>query len=155
MYKYLSVIILLLTFSYSKSFSQCDDKNMVFKCAQIFGDTITFLNDFSINQPKRKTNEEPNGMEWEIYLMKNTEYRFAICCSEGINDKVLILFNDEYPEENPIGSTGFQKKTNPYFNFICKKSDIYKVSVRFKKENVLGKQLKALGLLGFVRKVNQ
>ncbi|MCD4793555.1 MAG: hypothetical protein K8R54_10000 [Bacteroidales bacterium] len=148
------IVILILIFSFSDSFSQFDDNNTIFKCAQIFGDSITFLNDFSLNLPKRKISEDPNGKEWDVYLMKGTEYRFALCCSDGINDIIMRLFNEEFTEESPIGSTGSERKTNPYFDFICRKSGIYKVSVRFKKENVIGVQLTATGLLGFVRKIN-
>ena len=149
------IAILILIFSFFESFSQIDDRNTIFKCAQIFGDSITFLNDFSLNLPKRKISEDPNGKEWDVYLMKGTEYRFALCCSDGINDKIMRLFNEEFTEDNPIGSTGSERKSNSYFDFICRKSDIYKVSIRFKKENVIGVQLTAKGLLGFVRKINQ
>jgi len=148
------IILLILIFSGFKLFSQFDDRNRVFKCAQIFGDSITFLNDFDINQPKRKIPEDPNGTEWEVYLMNGTEYRFAICSQTGINDKIMRLYNEENNEEYPLGSTGLKKRSNPYFDYICRKSDIYKVSIRFKKENIIGKQLTAIGLLGFIRKVN-
>lgn len=148
------ILIFILFFSFSDSFSQFDDRGRIFKCARIFGDSITFLNDFDINQQKRKTSEDPNGNEWEVYLMKGTEYRFALCCENGINDKVMRLFNEEFNEENPLGCTGLKGRSNPYFDFICTKSDIYKVSIRFKKEDVLGKPLSAIGLLGFIRKIN-
>lgn len=147
------ILALILFFSFSVSFSQFDDSGRVFRCAAIFGDSITFLNDFNIHQSKRKTKEDPNGNEWEVYLMKGTVYRFALCCEDGINDLIMRLYNEEFNEENPLGSTGLKSRSKHYFDFICYKSDIYKVSLRFKKEGLLGKQLTAIGLLGFIRKI--
>ncbi len=147
------VLVLILIFSFSESFSQFDDRGRIFRCAAIFGDSITFLNDFDLNLQKRKATEDPNGTEWEVYLMKGTEYRFALCCEDGINHLIMRLYNEEFNEENPIGSTGLKSRSKLYFDFICNKSDIYKVSLRFKKEDLLGKQLTAIGLLGFIRKI--
>jgi len=148
------LFILILSSLFFKGISQCDNKDRVFQCAKLLGDSITYLNDFEINQDKRKSADDPNGEVWDIYLMRGTEYRFALCCPAGIDDKIMRLFNVSSTEENPILTTGMQKKSNFYFDFICKKSGVYKVSIRFKQENLLGKELSATGLLGFIRKVN-
>ena len=140
---------------FSDSNGQNDDRDRVFVCAKVFGDTITYLNDFSIKNEKRKSLEDPNGEKWEIYLMKGTEYRFALCCPSGIDDKIMRLFDENTSEEAPILSTGSERKSKPYFDFICTKSGIYSVSIRFKKDTLLGKELSATGLLGFIRKVNR
>jgi hypothetical protein len=131
-----------------------DDNFNVFQCAEIFGDSITFLNDFDLFQGKRKLPEDPNGEVWDIYLIKDTEYRFAICSKDGINDKIMRLFDEEVTEENPYLSTGLKGKSKSYFDFTCTKSGIYKISIRFKNNSEIGKEIRVIGLLGFIRKVN-
>lgn len=134
-------------------YGQCEDRDRVFKCAQFFGDSIIYLNDFDIHQQKRKTKEDPNGQEWDVYLMKGTEYRFALCC-QSLTNIVMKLYGDSISEDNPIKSTHINKKKQKYFDFICLKSDVYKISIRYKKVNTIGEELSALGILGFIRKVN-
>jgi hypothetical protein len=131
-----------------------DDSFNVFQCAEIFGDSITFLNDFDLYQAKRKTPEDLNGKIWEVYLIQDTEYRFALCSKDGINDKILRLFDDTVTEDNPYLSTGLKGKSNAFFDFKCTKSGIYKVSIRFKNPSMIGKELRVIGLLGFIRKLN-
>jgi len=150
--KKIYILLIVLLFFTSLSYGQYDDRDRVFKCAQFFGDSIIFLNDFDIVQDKRKVKEDPNGKEWEVYLMNGTEYRFAICC-QSLKDIEMKLYSDSIPENTPIGSTYVNKKNQKYFDFLCKKSEVYKVSIRFKKENVIGKELTALGILGFIRKI--
>ncbi|MCF6365339.1 MAG: hypothetical protein L3J35_03970 [Bacteroidales bacterium] len=152
MKKKIFILLISLLFFYSDGFGQFDERNRVFKCAQFFGDSIIFLNDFDISQEKRKTKEDPNGKEWEVYLMNGTEYRFAICC-DSQRDIVMKLYSDSVPETAPLKSTYINGKNMKYFDFLCNKSEVYKVSVRFKKDNVIGKELTALGILGFIRKV--
>jgi hypothetical protein len=147
------LLLLLVSIINFSAYSQCDDKNRVFHCAKIFGDTITYLNDFDIRQDKRKSLNDPNGEVWDIYLMKGTEYRLALCCPAGIDDKVLRLFDENSSEEMPIISTGSGRRSLQYIDFICTRSGIYHVSIRFKEDNLIGKELIATGLLGFIRKV--
>ncbi len=145
------IFLILIGFNYKLN-AQTMDRNSIFKCASVFGDSITFLNDFTVDNSKRKTKEDPNGQEFEVYLMKGTVYRFALCCySEGRNIE-MKLYDDTVTEKHPYNII-IQHKKNNYFDFVCKRSDIYKVSVRFRDDNTLDKELKAIGLLGFVRKI--
>ncbi len=148
-----TIITLILIANLINAYAQDEEFN-VFKCAEVFGDSITFLNDFDLYQAKRKSINEPNGEVWDIYLIKDTEYRFAICCKDGLNDKIMRLFDEKVTEANPYLSTGIKGKTSPYFDFTCTKSGIYKVSIRFKNESVIGKELRVIGLLGFIKKIN-
>ena len=84
--------------------------------------------------------------------MRGTEYRFALCCL-SMSDKVMKLYVDSLTEDFPLRTTYLNHRNKEYFDFICKNTGIYKVSIRFKKESIFGKELSALGLLGFIRKV--
>lgn len=152
--KHILIILFFITYlSSSEIYSQSEDRNRIFECAQIFGDSITFLNDFEVNQPKRKVSDDPNGASFQIYLMKGTEYRFALCCL-SLSNKVMKLYNDSITEKNPIRSTYTNRRNKRYFDFICRKSGIYNISIRFKKDNVMGEEFSTLGILGFIRKVH-
>jgi len=151
MNKFITIIILLLFISAAPK-AQTVNRNSVFGCAKIFGDSITFLNDFTISQQKRKTKEDANGQEWEIYLMHGTVYRFALCCYSKGSPIILKLYNDTLTEQNPFNEIR-QHSKKKYFDFICKKSDVYKVSIRFKNSNILNQELDAIGILGFIRKI--
>ncbi len=147
------ISLFFLTFSgIEKVYAQNMDRNSIFKCASVFGDSITFLNDFTVDNPKRKTKDEPNGQEWNVYLMKGTVYRFALCCFTPGKDIEMKLYDDTVTEQHPYNVLKQKKKTT-YFDYVCKRSDIYKVSIRFRDNSVLNKELKAIGLLGFVRKI--
>lgn len=143
---------MFFAFVHIESKSQTMDRNSIFRCAKIFGDSITFLNDFTVNNPKRKTAEDyPNGQEWNVYLMKGTVYRFALCCYSIGSPIIMKLYQDSISEKN----TNYFIKQNSkksYFDYVCKKSDVYKVSIRFKNDKILDKELSAIGILGFIRK---
>ena len=149
---YILLLGILLSIS-SESYGQCGDRDKVFKCAQFFGDSIIFLNDFEVVKAKRKVEEDPNGEVLEVFLMEGTEYRFAMCGCSSLKDIVMTLYSNSVPESEAYGSTYINGKNQRYYDFICKDSGVYKVSIRFKKENVIGKELSALGILGFIRKV--
>lgn len=149
---FLSFSLLFLLFSSANA--QCKDESGVFKCASLLGDTVVYLNDFNIQNMKIKSYTEDNGESWDIYLIKGNKYRFALCCYEGIDDKEMKLFNKENGEDNPIGSTFTGGVDKAYFDFVCLKSDIYYVSIRFKQNDAeSGRKLCAMGLLGYAGKM--
>ena len=138
---------------YQAADAQCKDETGVFKCAEMFTpEGITFMNEFTTNVKKRKSASAPNGQVWDVYLLANRKYRFALCCYEGLDDIVLTLYDEAHPEESPIGSTFQDGKDQVYFDFICETEAQYKVSIRFKDNNTTGK-LCAIGLLGYGGKV--
>ncbi len=146
------ILILLLSFFISKSEAQEVSRNSIFDCASVFGDSITFLNDFTVSKPKRKTADEPNGQEWEVYLMKGTVYRFALCNYSTDKHIIMKLYDDTVTEKKPYRLVYAESKKT-YFDYVCKKSSVYKVSIRFEDKKITGKELAAIGILGFIRKI--
>jgi len=142
-----------LILSFSKIYAQQIDRFSVFECAKVFGDSITFLNDFTVNMTRHKGDEALKGEEWDVYLMKGTLYRFALCCYSENKHVVMKLYGDTLSEDTPYNFVS-ARSSKPYFDFACKKSAVYKVSLRFesKKEAEKEKELSAIGILGFIRK---
>ena len=155
--KYGKIIILTLAVSLLatlNSAAQCKDNTGVFKCATVFNDdNVAYLNDFTISQ-KGSTLKKSNGNEWEIYLMKDVKYRFALCCYDGIENIVFKLYDKvNSTEEAPINSTFQDGKDQAYFDFECPASQVYYVSLRTKNGPESVEKICAIGLLGFVGKV--
>jgi len=154
--KYLKKIILGISISIffvgisQESSAQCRDESGVFKCAEMFTpDGITFMNEFNIEGKKRKSEADENGREWDIYLLAERKYRFALCCYEGLDDIVMTLYNDESPENAPLGTTFQSGKDYVFFDFTNHVEGQYKVSIRFKPGKGVGQKLCAIGLLGY------
>lgn len=130
--------------------AQCKDESGVYKCAELFTpDGITFMNEFNVNTKRRRSAAAPNGEEFEIYLLADRKYRFALCCYDGLDDIVLRLYNEETTENNPLATTFHNGKDRSYFDFECPKEGKYNVSIRFKEGKGVGEKLCAIGLLGY------
>ncbi len=139
-------------FIFQESYGQWNEGSHVFKCAQFFGDSIIFLNDFEVKQSKRKIKEDAEGKIWDIYLMKGNLYRFVLC-SKDASLIEMKLYDDITTRNYPYKSTLVNGKDVKYFDYICKKSNVYKLSILFKEHNLLGVPLNAIGILGFIKKV--
>ncbi len=139
-----------------KANAQCKDESGVFKCAEMFTpEGITFMNEFLVDGKKRKTETEPNGQEFDVTLLGGRKYRFALCCYTGLDDLVLTLYDDNNPEATPLGSTFKDGKDVAFFDYICTKEGLYKVSIRFKPGKGIDKKMCAIGLLGYGGKVSK
>lgn len=149
----LLILILFVTFE-QKIYSQCDDETGVFVCAeQLMFDEVIYLSDFPANTQTTKNLQESNGLSWDIFLNENTNYRFALCCDDGLDDIVMKLYDTNSTEDNPYGSTFEGKIDSNTFDYKCYKSGVYNVSIRFKEGKGIGRNLCAIGLMGFVGKI--
>ena len=138
----------LLIFTSYKLHAQCKQQ-MVYACATK-GKSI-YLRDFNTKLRSGKPNERT--ARWTVVLNKDAHYRFNLCTPEGYEDKVIMtLYDSQHPEKvNPYGST-YDMKTGKHsdsFDFICRKSGMYYVSIRL-KEGVKVKKTCAVGILSFV-----
>lgn len=134
--------------------AQCKDSNGVFKCCDVFEDnTIAYLNNFNIKTKKRKSLKDENGKTWDIFLMQGTKYRFALCSYNGLDRIEMILYDKTKNADDAIASTFEAGKDRAYFDFSCKKSELYGVAIRFKNKDTIGEKICAIGLLGFIGRV--
>jgi len=135
----------------SKVSAQCKQQ-LVYQCATQTNKAI-YLRDFNTKLKRDKESEE-TGTKWTVVLNKGTNYRFTLCAPDGVQDKVVLtLYDSDHPENKPYGST-FHNETKTdlkYFDFICAKSGMYYVSIRF-KDGVGDKKTCAVGILSFIGK---
>jgi hypothetical protein len=147
--KKISVILFFVSFfvfsANVDTIAQCKQQ-MVYDCATNTRDAI-YLRDF--NTKLKKTHpDEPSGTKWTVVLNKGTRYRFNLCTPEGGGDVLLTLYDAQHPELTaPWGST----KEHDSFDFVCKKSGMFYVSIRFKDDGEKKKTC-AVGILSFVGK---
>ena len=136
----------LFIFAANTAFAQCKQQ-MVYDCATQTRNAI-YLRDFNTKLKKIKPGEA-SGTKWTVVLNKGTRYRFNICSPPGFESKVVLtLYDSQHPEKTkPWGST----RDREVFDFICKKSGMYYVSIRFKPEYGKKKTC-AVGILSFVGK---
>ncbi len=128
--------------------AQCKQQ-MVYRCATE-GKNAIYLRDFNTKLKKTKPDKE-SGTKWTVVLNAGTVYRFILCTPQGFEDKVVLtLYDSQNPEKtNPLNST--IKAKGSIFNFVCRKSGMYYVSIRFKKDKGDSKTC-AVGILSYVGK---
>ncbi len=133
------IFLALTTFFSNKANSQCRQQ-MVYSCATCRG---IYLQDFNT-----KLSEKDSETMWTVVLNKNTRYKFNLCTPNGNDDVILTLYDSQ---SNVCGST-YNKTNNKdyeYFDFVCKESGNYYVSIKF-KEGYKIKKTCAVGMLYFV-----
>jgi len=132
--------------------SQCKQQ-LVYTCASATGGAI-YLRDFN-TKLKKATSEEDSGTKWTVVLNKGTHYRFNICTPEDFEDKVVLtLYDSQNPEKTKPYASTWDRTANTditEFDFVCQKSGMYYVSIRFKDEDE-DKKTCAVGILSFVGK---
>jgi len=132
-----------------KAEAQCRQQ-MVYTCATE-GQSI-YLRDFNAKL-KNSTDPAESGARWTVVLNKDAHYRFNLCTPDGFENKVILtLYDSQHPEKTDPYGTTFDESTNKhikYFDFICKKSGMYYVSIRF-KDGVTDKKTCAVGIMSFV-----
>ncbi|MBN2892569.1 MAG: hypothetical protein JXL97_11945 [Bacteroidales bacterium] len=147
------IITLIVAFAFisflpQKADAQCRQQ-MVYACATK-GQSI-YLRDFNTKLKNSKSSE--SGARWTVVLNKDAHYRFNLCTPEGFEKKVILtLYDSQHPEKTaPYGST-YDPKTGKYyesFDFVCRKSGMYYVSIRF-QDGIEDKKTCAVGILSFV-----
>ncbi len=144
--------IVALAMTTSTADAQCKQQ-VVYQCATQTEKAI-YLRDFN-TKLKRDAADEETGMKWTVVLNKGTQYRFSLCAPDGFQDQVVLtLYDSEHPENSkPWGST-YDKTTKSdrkSFDFICNKTAMYYISIRFKAGEG-SKKACAVGILSFVGK---
>ncbi len=145
-------IILVLTTIFSvflgnnQAKAQCKQQ-MVYQCATK-GRNAIYLRDFNTKLRKTRGGNE-SGTKWTVMLNKGTRYRFILCTPPEFEDKVVLtLFDSQHPEDTPWGKTVDGK---PIFDYVCGRSGMYYVSIRF-REGKGNKKTCAVGIMSFVGK---
>ena len=126
--------------------AQCREQ-MVYNCATECHDI--FLRDFNA----KLDNSEDARTKWSVVLNKNYHYRFCLCTPlESEGKYVLSLYpNQNIENTNQLGSTYDKKTKDDYssFDYFCKKSGTYYVSIKFKEGQNTEKSC-AVGILSII-----
>ncbi|MEA2042480.1 MAG: hypothetical protein U9N85_08000 [Bacteroidota bacterium] len=127
--------------------AQCKQQ-MVYRCATK-GRNAIYLRDFNTKLRKVRGGEE-SGTKWTVVLNRGTRYRFILCTPPEFESKVeLTLFDSQHPERTkPWGRT---ESNRPIFDYVCGRSGMYYVSIRY-KEGYGKKKTCAVGIMSFVGK---
>lgn len=148
----LVVAFLSLALNSNKAAAQCKQQ-LVYQCATQTEKAI-YLRDFN-TKLKRDAADEETGMKWTVVLNKGTQYRFSLCAPDGFQDQVVLtLYDSEHPENSNAWGSTYDKTTKTdrkSFDFICNKTAMYYISIRF-KPTVGSKKACAVGILSFVGK---
>ncbi len=128
--------------------AQCKQQR-VYHCAKKGGNAI-YLRDFNTKLKALRSERSINGTKWPVILNRGTRYRFILCApGRHANNVKLTLFDSKHPETKPWNST--EKSGGDMFDFICKRTGVYYVSIRFKPGKGRKKTC-AVGILSFVGK---
>jgi len=128
--------------------AQCKQQ-LVYQCATSNNKAI-YLRDFNAKLKKTRPNKPPAVARFSVVLNKGTNYRFNLCNMKGFEGRSVLTL---YDPKRVHGST-YNKSTDrdwKYLDFICQKSGVYFVSIKWKK----GKDDKkgcAVGIMSFVGK---
>lgn len=154
MKRLLIIILTLVSVGFAEmADAQCKEQ-LVYQCAPSSGDA-TFGRAFNVKLRRENATDE-TGQKFVQVLNKGTHYRFSLCTPENYEQQaVLTLFDNAHPENsNPLGST-FDKNSGkdlPSFDFICNKTAMYYISIRY-KPGMGDKKGCAVGILSYsVRK---
>lgn len=139
------IAALLFVAAGSKAKAQCNDQ-LVNTCALSTGDNATYIKDFPAKLKRARRGKQPPVATYQVALKKGNHYRFTLCNAVDYEGEgVLQLFDNQ----SQMGSTLDLTTGKEYqsFDFLCKKSAIYRVYISFKK----GKEGCAVGILSLVR----
>lgn len=124
--------------------AQCK-QTFVYACAKENGNAI-YLRDFNVKlRGKRRRDESAPVARFSIVLNKGTRYRFNLCPDEDSKGRAVLKL---YDGKRKLASTFYKGKDIKSFDFDCKKSAIYYVTISMKD----GEKGCAVGILSFVGK---
>ena len=92
------------------------------------------------------------GSKWTVVLNNGAGYLFTLCTDEGFEDKIVMkIYDSKHPETNPLGESRYMKNKTYGFEFLCEKSGMYYISIRFRSGEGTKKTC-AIGILSFLDK---
>lgn len=134
--------------------AQCKQQ-LVYQCATN-NDRAIYLRDFNAKLRKGRQGAPPSAARFSVVLNKGTHYRFNLCNPKGFEGKtIMTLYDNKHPDDGKShhASTFDVASETDYssFDFVCNKSGVYYVSIKF-KDGEDKKKSCAVGILSFVGK---
>jgi hypothetical protein len=138
-----ATIICLFVFSLTSS-AQCD--NSLIDITKSENGGATYVKHFKVRFEKAKNPKKASKANFTILLNKGNHYRFNVHNDENKPGKAKLTLYDDYKDygSNINPENG---KVYPYFDFYCKKTNPYYISITF----VDGEAGCAVGMLSYVK----
>jgi hypothetical protein len=144
MRKKIFFILFLLTICIMSS-GQADDP-LVSACVSNAGLHAKYLKDFRI-QLGQAVSSSDLRYKAQMWLWKNTKYRFTLCNSTDSKGQLILNLKDE---SNNLVASSIDKKSGKayqFIDFICNKSGIYQLVYNFTG----GQQGSGIGVVSLIR----
>lgn len=124
------VIVLFFSLLSFTGFSQCNDA-LLDSCKTQLGET-TYLKHFKVRFSKSSGKRKPSVANFSVYLNKGTTYKFTTANDKKQKGRAIIKLYDDFR----LYGSNLNKATDsiaPAFDFVCKKTGIYYLTIRFNK----------------------
>lgn len=144
MQKAIFVLFLISIFCTVNVFSQCD--NSLIDITKENNGGATYVKHFKVRFEKSKNPRKASIANFTILLNKGNHYRFNVQNDTTKPGKAKLTLYDDFKVygSNINPSNG---KIYPYFDFYCKKTNPYYISIQF----VDGEEGCAVGMLSYVK----
>ncbi len=122
--------ILVLIFTYMTLQGQ-DPQQLISQCALDIGENTTYLKDFVIKLPSASDPSDAPVYKANFYFMKNQNYRFTMCNSDGSEGELVLALYDK----QKMITTSYLKSSGKVYSsvdFACNKTGLYQLWYTFK-----------------------
>lgn len=144
MQKTIFVFVILFVFNVANTLAQCD--NSLIDLTKEENGGATYVKHFKVRFEKSKNPKKASVANFTILLNKGNHYRFNVRNDVDKPGKAkLTLYDDFKVYGSNINPTN--GKIYPYFDFYCKKTNPYYISIEF----VDGEEGCAVGMLSYVK----
>lgn len=144
MQKFVFAIIIGFLFVNVSTFAQCDNSLIAITKNENGGSK--YIKHFKIRFEKSKNPKKASVANFTILLNKGSHYRFNVHNDNTRKGHAILTLYDDY---NVYGSNYLESadKEYKYFDFYCKKTSPYYISLKFKN----GEEGCAVGMLSYVK----
>ena len=122
--------LLFLLIAVASLRGQATTDPMVSKCLSVTGADATYLKDFRI-QLGEGTPRDILRYKENMFLWKNTKYRFTMCNADNSKGQLVLTIMDDANNVVLCSSDTTTGKIYPFVDFICNKSIVYQIYFDF------------------------
>jgi len=141
MKKIVIILLSLIVFVFVVK-SQCNS-SLVTICSGGLADNAMYLKELKVKLKAKESGKKAPVARYSLMLNKGNHYRFSVCNAKEFSGKAIVQL---YDKDRLLGSSYMAKKHYPAFDFICKKTAVYKVLISFED----GKSGCAVGILSMI-----
>ena len=122
--------------------SQCNS-SLVTICSSGLAENAMYLKELKVKLKAKEAGKKAPVARYSLMLNKGNHYRFSVCNAKEFSGKAIVQL---YDKDRLLGSSYMGKKHYPAFDFVCKKTAVYKVLISFED----GKAGCAVGILSMI-----